>query len=86
MDIYIKPKKKVTLSNRTVVLIGDVADVVATKEVAGKVKKMPLMAIDDDAGRKQNHLVSITDMIAAIQKSYPNATVNNVGEMDTWVQ
>jgi stage V sporulation protein AA len=86
MDIYIKPKKKVTLSNRTAVLIGDVADVVATKEVTSKVEKMQLIAIDDGAGRKQNHLVSITDMIAAIQKSYPNATVNNVGEMDTWVQ
>ena len=86
MDIYIKPKKKVTLSNRTAVLIGDVADVVATKEVTSKVKKMQLIAIDDGAGRKQNHLVSITDMIAAIQKSYSNATVNNVGEMDTWVQ
>ena len=86
MDIYLKPKKKVTLSNQAAVLINDVADVIATKEVAGKVKKMPLMALDGGAGRKQNHLVSITDMIAAIQKSYSNATVNNVGEMDTWVQ
>jgi len=86
MDIYIKPKKKVTLSNRTEVLIKDVADVVATKEVAGKIKNMQLITIDNNAGKKQNHLISITDIIAVIQKTYPNFTVNNVGEMDTWVQ
>lgn len=86
MDIYIKPKKKVTLSNRAAVLIGDIADVVATKEVAAKIKKMPLIAIDSGAGKKQNHLVSITDIITSIQKAYPNFTVNNVGETDTWVQ
>jgi len=86
MDIYIKPKKKVTLSNTSEVTIHDVADVVATKEVAGKIKKMQLITIDDSAGKKQNHLISITDIITVIQKTYPNFTVNNVGEMDTWVQ
>ncbi|MCL2285036.1 MAG: stage V sporulation protein AA [Firmicutes bacterium] len=86
MDIYIKPKKKVTLYERTEVLIQDVADVVATKEVAGKIKKMRLLTIDNSAGKKQNHLISVTDIITVIQKTYPNFTVNNVGEPDTWVQ
>jgi len=86
MEIYIKPKKKVTLSNQAEITISDVADVVATKETAGKIKKMPLVAIDNKASKKQNHLISVTDIISAIQKTYPNATINNVGEMDTWVQ
>jgi len=86
MDIYIKPKKKVTLSNTSKVTISDVADIVATKEVAGKLKKIQLITLDDNAGKKQNHLISITDIITVIQKTYPNFTINNVGEMDTWVQ
>jgi len=76
----------VTLSGTSEVTISDVADVVATKEVAGKIKKMQLITIDDNAGKKQNHLISITDIIMVIQKTYPNFTINNVGEMDTWVQ
>jgi len=86
MDIYIKPKKKATLAGMSEITIKDVADVVATKEVASKVKKMKLLDVDMASKKKQNYLVSITDIIAVIQKSYPNATINNVGEMDTWVQ
>jgi len=86
MDIYIKPKKKVTLSNKSEITINDVADIVATKEVTGKIKKMQLVQIDNSAGKKQNHLISVTDIIETIQKTYPNFTINNVGEMDTWVQ
>jgi len=86
MDVYIKPKKKVTLSERAEIVIKDVAEVVATKEVAAKINKMQLIKLNNNAGKKQNHLVSVTDIIAAIQYTYPNATINNVGEMDTWVQ
>jgi len=86
MDIYIKPKKKVSLSNQPEILVKDVAEVVAVKDVAGKIKKMKLLDVDNSTNKKQNFLVSITDIIAVIQKTYPNFTVNNVGEMDTWVQ
>jgi len=86
MDIYIKPKKKATLSNQPAVLISDVADIVAPKDAAGKIKKMQLFELDNNAGKKQNHVVSVTDIISTIQKTYPNAAINNVGEMDTWVQ
>jgi len=76
----------VTLSNTSEVTVNDVADIVATKEVASKIKKMQLIIIDNNAGKKQNHLISVTDIITVIQKTYPNFTVNNVGEPDTWVQ
>jgi len=86
MDIYIKPKKKVSLSEQAQVTINDVADVVATKEVAAKIKKMKLLDVDTTSGKKQNYLISITDIITVVQQAYPNFTVNNVGEIDTWVQ
>ena len=86
MDIYIKPKKKVTLSNLQHIVVEDVADIIAPKDNLGKIKKLQLFKIDNNKEKKQNFIVSVTDIIKAIQNPYPNATINNVGEMDTWVQ
>lgn len=86
MDIYIKPKKKVSLSNREIIMVNDVCDIVADKEVAAKVKKLNLLYITRDGENKKNYLISVTDIIKAIRKIYPNYTINNVGEMDTLVQ
>jgi len=86
MDIYIKPKKKVSLSNQPEITVSDVAEVVAAKEITNKINKMKLLDVDTSTGKKQNYLVSVTDIITVIKKSYPDYTVNNVGEMDTWVQ
>jgi stage V sporulation protein AA len=86
MDIYIKPKKKVTLSQRRAITVKDVAEVVATADVTKKVEAMKLQEITDDGKPKKNYLISVTDIIKIIKKSYPDYTVNNVGEQDTWVQ
>lgn len=86
MNVYVKPKKKVTLYAQKEVVIKDVADIVATKDVAAKINKMQLIKLDNGAEKKQNHVISITDIITAIHQAYPNASINNVGEMDTWVQ
>ena len=86
MDIYVKPKKKVSLTSKTHITIKDVADVVATKDTLAKIYKMDLITIDKSGPKKQNFLVSITDIITRIQQAYPNATISNVGDMDTWVQ
>ena len=86
MDIYIKPKKKVSLSNQTEIVVSDVAEVVAAKEITKKINNMKLLNVDTNSKKKQNYLVSVTDIITVIKKAYPDYTVNNVGEMDTWVQ
>ncbi|MCL2204812.1 MAG: stage V sporulation protein AA [Defluviitaleaceae bacterium] len=86
MDIYIKPKKKVALSEVRAITVKDVADVVAVKDVAKKVEAMKLQEIDPQGKPKQNYLISVTDIIKRVKKAYPDYTVNNVGESDTWVQ
>jgi len=86
MDIYIKPAKKVTLSEQSAITIKDVAEIIATADVAEKVEKMKLMDIGQDGELKKSYLVSVTDIIKIIKKTYPDYTVNNVGEMDTLVQ
>ena len=64
----------------------DVAEIVATADVAKKVRSMKLIEIGQDGEHKKNYLVSVTDIIKIIKKTYPEYTVNNVGEMDTLVQ
>ena len=86
MDIYIKPAKKATISEQRAILIKDVAEVVATADVAQKVNQMSLIEIQPDTEKKKSYLISVTDIIKKIKKTYPDYTVNNVGEMDTLVQ
>jgi stage V sporulation protein AA len=86
MDIYVKPVKKVTVSERRAITVKDVAEVVATADVVKKVEAMRLLEIADDGKQKKNFLISVTDIIKQIKKTYPEYTVNNVGEQDTWVQ
>jgi len=85
MDIYIKPKKKVTLSERDAITVQDVADVVCQEPVAKKINALVVHQIVNDQ-RKKNYLVKVTDIIKTITHKYPDYTVNNVGETDTWVQ
>ena len=85
MDIYIKPVKKASLAEVDQIIIKDVAEIIATKDVAKKIEQMKLMDIQIE-GKKANFLVSVTDIIKTIQKKYPDYTVNNVGAQDTVVQ
>ncbi len=87
MDIYIKPVKKVSLTEQKEVLIKHISDVIATADVADKVKEMSLIKLNGlEKGKKQNYLISVTDIIKAIKKSYPDYSVVNLGEMDTVVE
>ena len=85
MDIYIKPVKKASLCEVDKVIVQDVAEVIATADVAKKINKMKLMDIHIQ-GKKANFLISVTDIIKLIKKAYPEHTVNNVGAQDTVVQ
>jgi len=86
MNIYIKPKRKTSLCNKTEITIADVSEVIAPKNETKKINKMKLQSIKNNGEKKTNYLISVTDIITAITNAYPEATVNNVGEMDTWVQ
>ena len=85
MDIYIKPVKKATLAEVDKIIVKDVAEVIATADVVKKVEQMKLLDIRVHE-KKVNFLVSVTDIIKVIKKTYPDYTVNNVGAQDTVVQ
>lgn len=84
MDIYVKPVKKASLKERKDVYIKDISEVSAPENLLKKIKNVKVLEIKEDVSR--NYLVSIIDIIDAIDKALPGHTINNVGEIDTIVE
>jgi stage V sporulation protein AA len=85
MDIYIKLKKKATLSEQQAIYVSDVADIAADENTA-KINKIILRKIHDTNKNKINYLISVTDVVKAVKEKFPSSVVHCVGENDTWVQ
>ncbi|MCL2351943.1 MAG: stage V sporulation protein AA [Firmicutes bacterium] len=81
MEIYIKPVKKITVEERRDIYLRDLAEVVADKKTAEKLKKLKLLHIEAD--KKTNFLVSVTDIVRAVAARFPDNAVSNLGEADT---
>ncbi len=84
MEIYIKPAKKASVAERSSIYVKDIAEVFAPNNLISKIKNIKLLEIKDD--KKKNYLVTIIDIISAIDKTLPGHTINNVGETDTVVE
>ena len=84
MDIYIKPDKKIKLTKTGGVYIKDIADIYTESTIKSRVEKIKIMEIKEN--KNMCYLVSVIDIINAIDKALPGNTINNVGEMDTIVE
>lgn len=84
MEIYIKPVKKIQVTQKQAIYIRDICEVVADKGLSERVKNIKLMEIKED--NEKSYLISIIDIISKINLSLPGNTVNNVGEIDTIVE
>ena len=83
MDIYIKPKRKIFISQRKLITINDIAQVEAPEEVAQKILSSGILNINTD--EKTNYIISVIDIIKVIKRVYPKVAINNVGETDVIV-
>lgn len=79
MEIYIKPAKKTSTDKREI-LLEDIAEVVSAADGAGRVR-----IADITAGGKTSLLISVVDIIRALKREYPDATVINLGESEMLV-
>ena len=80
MDIYIKPKRKIFISQRKLITINDIAQVEAPEEAAQSILSSGILNINAD--EKTNYIISVIDIIKVIKRVYPKAAINNVGETD----
>ena len=80
MDIYIKPVEKTQIVQKNEVFLKDVAEVFVSGQRREEAEKLVVFQIPSD--RKKTYLLSVIDLIGVLNQKYPNATINNVGEMD----
>lgn len=84
MDIYIKTVKKASIIKKRNVIVKDIADVYAPSTLKSKVESVNVMNIKQE--QKKNYLISSIDVIKAIDKQFPDCSINMVGEIDTIIQ
>ena len=84
MEIYIKPVKKISIFQETNVYLKDISEVYAPDNIIKKIKDIKILKIKDNT--EKNYLISVIDIINAIDKVVTGHTINNVGEMDTIVE
>jgi len=84
MEIYIKPAKKASVRGKTSVTVGDVCEFSAPKENVERLRGLELLRLD--GAEDKAYVVTILDLINAIQRAFPSCTVVNVGEMEVLVE
>ena len=84
VEIYIKPVEKAQIVKKREVLLRDVAEVFVSGQTKGGVEKIIVYQIPSE--RKKTYLLSVIDLIDALHQKYPDATINNVGEMDILIE
>jgi len=82
MEIYVNTKKKSHFKDKIIICIKDVADIEATATLKQEVERMALLQKTD----KLHEVVAFNDIVKAIHRKYPNATVINTGENETLVE
>lgn len=84
MDIYIKPKKKITVSKTGYVTLNQISDILAKPNIKENLKNMVIINIKESSPR--HNVISVIDIISKITSAYSDATVNNLGETDTLIE
>ena len=85
MDIFIKPVKKAVVTGRRAVMLKDIAEVYCQTDKSLNVGDIIVFNIPSDSTGK-SYLVSAMDIVKAIGHKIPNASINNLGEMDTVIE
>ena len=80
MDIYIKPNEKITITARKIVYLKDVGEIWIPGQSTASLENLVVYQVPEDT--EKTYLISVIDIIKAITLKFPDATVNNVGEMD----
>ncbi len=84
MDIYIKPIKKISIAERKIVYLKDIAEVFSVEGNVESIKNTIVLKIKEDS--EKSYLLSVIDVIKAITNGFPEFTITNVGEMDVIVE
>lgn len=80
LDIYIKPNEKISITGRKIVYLKDIGEIWIPGQSTASLENLVVYQVPEDT--EKTYLISVIDIIKAITLKFPDATVNNVGEMD----
>lgn len=85
MEIYLDLTKKTQVSQKKIVKIKDISEIVGeNNSVVSQINDLSILTIQTD--KKQNHLISFLDVVKKIKKLYPQITIHNVGEKEAIIE
>jgi stage V sporulation protein AA len=84
MDIYIKLSKKFSLYGRKSVYIKDIAEIYSAPNISKRVKNIKILEIKEE--KDKSYLITVIDVINAVDKALTGHTINSVGETDCIVE
>ena len=84
MDIYIKPNEKITVTGRKILYLKEIGEIWIPEQSTACIENLVVFEIPENI--EKTYLISVMDIIKAITLKLPDATVNNVGEMDILVE
>lgn len=86
MDVYLKPKKKSVIRKQDWIYVKDVSDVYVADDSEKVKRKIEEVKLLKTGSAKKAYLISILDIIEAVEKEQKGHTFNNVGEKDVIVE
>lgn len=84
MDIYISPHRKTTITKKKLIQLKDIAEISAPQHAQRQVEDVIVFSITED--KKANYIISVIQIIKAILKECPNATISNEGQESVVLQ
>ncbi len=84
MDIYILPVKKISVKDKKLILIKDIAEVFSKDVPVDKIQNIQVFKIPDK--EYGIYKISAIDIIKAITNQFSDANINNLGEQDVLIQ
>ena len=85
MDVFIKPVKKAVITGRRNIMLKDVAEVYCQGGTNLNLGETPVFTVPEGKG-KSSYLISSVSIVRAVGQKLPDASINNLGEMDTLIE
>ncbi|MCL2564990.1 MAG: stage V sporulation protein AA [Defluviitaleaceae bacterium] len=82
MEIYVNTKKKVHFIDKSIIRIKDVADIEAPQALKQEIERIELLQKTD----RFHEAIKFNDIVKAIHKKHPKATIVNTGEKEVLVE
>jgi len=82
MEIYVNTKKKSHFIDKSIICIKDVADIEAPMSIKHEIERIQLLQKKDNS----HEVISFNDIVKAVHKNHPNATLINTGENEALVE